>query len=87
MRFARKGEQFFGIGMKNKPFILRGKEIIIADTERIVALYPYRDADHSKINIETKNVLLLVCGVSGIPIEKLEFAKEVAVKYIQRFCQ
>ena len=85
MRFAEKGENFLGIGME-KPMLLQGGEIVGSDSEKLVAIYPYRDADSTKITEKTKNVMLLVCGVPGIGEETLQNAAQVALEYITRFC-
>jgi len=85
MRFAEKGEKFLGIGME-KPMSLKGGEIVVSDSEKLVAVYPYRDADNTKITEKTKNVMLLVCGVPGIGEETLQNAGQVALEYITRFC-
>lgn len=85
MRMAEKGEAFLGIGMSH-PIHLRGGEIIITDSERLVAVYPYRDAEYSKVTKETRRVLLLACGVPGLSGELLEAAGQLAVDYIKRFC-
>ncbi len=85
MRFAMRGEEFLGIGME-KPLILQGGEIVISDGEKLVAIYPHRDADNTKVTEATKNVLLLVCGVPGIPEETLLKAARVAVEYVTKFC-
>jgi len=85
MRFSEKREKFLGIGME-KPMILKGGEIVVSDSEKLVAIYPYRDADSTKITEKTKNVLLLVCGVPGIGDETLQDASQVALEYITRFC-
>lgn len=85
MRFAEKGEEFLGIGMK-KPMLLKGGEIVVSDGEKLVAMYPYRDADSTKITEKTKNVVLLVCGVPSIGEEKLQNAARVALEIITRFC-
>ena len=85
MREAEAGEEFLGIGM-GRPRILKGGEPVIADDEKLLALYPYRDADSSKITLQTTEILLLVCGVPGIDSETLRKAGEVAVEYITRFC-
>lgn len=85
MRFAIEGEEFLGIGME-KPMVLQGGEIVISDGEKLVAVYPHRDADDTKITMQTKNVVLLVCGVPGIGEEKLQKAAQVALEYIIRFC-
>jgi len=85
MRFAEEGEQFYGIGMK-KPLILKGGEIVVSDDKKLIAVYPYRDADNTKVTEETENIMMLVCGVPGIPKENLENASRVALEYITRFC-
>ena len=85
MREARAGEEFLGIGME-KPIQLSGGEAVIQDDDRLVAVYPYRDADYSKVTTSTRNLLLMICGVPGIGAEELEKAEAVGVGYITRFC-
>lgn len=85
MRFAKEGEQFWGIGME-KPLILKGGEIVVTDNENLIAVYPYRDADNTKVTEETKNVTIIVCGAPGITEETLEFASQLAQNYVLRFC-
>lgn len=85
MRFAVQGEEFLGIGMK-KPLVLEGGEVVISDEERLVAIYPYRDAEESKVTEMTENVLLLACGVPGVQMEKLRTARQIAFDYVIRFC-
>jgi len=85
MRFARRGEKFLGIGME-KPIDLEGGEVVISDDQKLVAIYPHRDADRSKVTEKTENILLLVCGVLGITMDVLARAATVAVEYITRFC-
>lgn len=85
LRFAREGEKFVGIGM-NEPIELKGNELVVADAEKLIAVYPYRDADETKVTEATKNVLLLICGVPGIERQILANAAEVAVEFITRFC-
>lgn len=85
MRFAEEGETFLGIGME-KPLILKGGEIVVADNAKLVAVYPYRDADNTKVTVETKNIAMIVCGAPGISEERLDFASQVAQEYILRFC-
>jgi DNA/RNA-binding domain of Phe-tRNA-synthetase-like protein len=85
MRFAREGEKFLGIGME-KPAELRGSEVVIADEEKLIAIYPHRDSDQTKVTKDTENVLLLVCGVPGIEAGVLSNARQVAIDYITKFC-
>ena len=85
MRSALKEESFLGIGM-DKPVNLDGGEVVISDSNRLVAMYPHRDADFSKVTEETENILILICGVPGIPTETLQQTAKTASEYITRFC-
>ncbi len=85
MREAVEGETFVGISME-KPVILRGGETVVEDGEKLVAIYPYRDADESKITMETEDVLLMVCGVPNIGGDTLKDASRIALDYVTRFC-
>ena len=85
MRFAEEGDQFYGIGME-KPLVLKGGEIVVSDDEKLVAVYPYRDADNTKVIAKTKNVTMVVCGVPGIQEETLADASQVTLEYVTRFC-
>ena len=85
MRAAKSGERFSGIGMK-EPMELGGGEVVISDEEKLVAIYPYRDAEKSKVSAETRNLLILVCGVPGIDENPLKDAGKVALEFVTRFC-
>lgn len=84
MREALRGENFLGIGMENS-INLSGGEVVIQDEERLIAIYPYRDADYSKVSPSTRNVLLMVCGVPGIPNETLLKAESIGIDYVTKF--
>ena len=85
LRLARKGEEFTGIGMK-KSVVLEGNEAVVSDSEKLIAIYPYRDADDTKVTEATKDVLLLICGAPGIVEEVLKNAAQITIDYIIRFC-
>ncbi len=85
LRLARKGEEFTGIGME-KPMVLDGKEAVVSDSEKLIAVYPYRDADDTKVTLLTRDVLLLICGAPRIYEEVLKNAGRTTVGYITRFC-
>ena len=84
-RFAKEGEEFFGIGM-DKPVKTAGGEIVLADAVRLVAIYPHRDADHSRLTLQTKNIRVVSCGAPGITLAQLEEAENVASEFVVRFC-
>src|SRR2546427_4585487 len=85
MRRSRPGETFRGIGMET-PVILTGVEVVCEDADRLVAIYPYRDADASKVTPATRDVRFLVCGVPGISHEALREAAAVAANTVIGFC-
>jgi DNA/RNA-binding domain of Phe-tRNA-synthetase-like protein len=87
MRKGRAGELFHGIGMSS-PDSLTGAEVVIEDQEshRLVAVYPYRDSEDSKVTERTRSVLFMMCGVPGIDEATLEGAKDLTKEYVGRFC-
>jgi len=87
MRRAVKGEPFHGIGMAT-PDSLTGVEVVIEDqrSHRLIAVYPYRDSDDSKVTERTKGVLFLMCGVPGIDETTLERARDLTEEYVGRYC-
>lgn len=85
MRESMEGEMFLGIGM-DEPIILNGGEVVIEDGERLAAIYPYRDADYSKVTLKTCNVLMLMCGAPGISVVDLEDAAQISSAIVRRFC-
>lgn len=86
MRMAEEGEGFMGIGMK-EPKILNGQEIVISDEKNLIAVYPYRDADQSKVTNSTESIYILSCGVPGIEMDHLRRASLLAKEYLERFCK
>ena len=87
MRRAVKGELFHGIGMAS-PDSLTGFAVVIEDqgSHGLVAVYPYRDSDGSKVTERTKGVLFMMCGVPGIEEAALERARDLTREYVGRFC-
>lgn len=85
MRKAFDGEEFLGIGME-KPIKLNGTEIVISDSEKLVAIYPYRDAEVTKISEKTRNVIFLICSVPGVEDNVLYNAVDKVKEYVSRFC-
>jgi DNA/RNA-binding domain of Phe-tRNA-synthetase-like protein len=85
MRRARPGETFLGIGM-DAAVSLTGVEVVCEDAERLVAIYPYRDAAASQVASGTRDVRFFVCGVPGISETALQEAAAVAGDLVTRFC-
>ncbi len=65
MRFPEDGESFQGIGMK-EPVMLKRNQVVLTDLKKIIASYPYRDSDATKVTMATKNMHIVSCGVPGI---------------------
>ena len=84
MRFAEEGEAFLGIGMA-APVMLHKNQVILTDEDAVVAVYPYRDSDATKIILATTTVHIVACGVPGIEREKVYSAYELAVAYLQEY--
>jgi DNA/RNA-binding domain of Phe-tRNA-synthetase-like protein len=88
MRRAAATEIFLGIGM-NSPITLSGIEVVIEDENKgtLVAVYPYRDSDGSKVTEGTRDVLTMMCGVPGVPDTDLESAKALTKEYVEGNCE
>ena len=87
MRRAKVGESFLGIGM-NAHIKLSGVEVVIEDQDNsnLIAVYPYRDSDASKVTEKTRDVLMMMCGVPGISIEDLKAAERLTRNYVEKYC-
>jgi DNA/RNA-binding domain of Phe-tRNA-synthetase-like protein len=84
MRFAAEGEQFQGIGMKN-PVALTANQIILTDAEQIIAIYPYRDSDATKVTAETRIIRIITCGVPKVGRENLVSAFGICVGFLAEY--
>jgi DNA/RNA-binding domain of Phe-tRNA-synthetase-like protein len=84
MRFAREGERFLGIGME-KPVMLHPNQLIVTDADHIIAVYPYRDSDATKVTIDTRNIRILTCGVPKVDREKVIEAYGVCAGYLKEY--
>jgi DNA/RNA-binding domain of Phe-tRNA-synthetase-like protein len=84
MRFAGEGESFLGIGME-KPVVLQEKQVIVTDSEEVIAIYPYRDSDVTKVTLDTRNIRILSCGVPGVDRERVVEAYGVCAGYLKEY--
>jgi DNA/RNA-binding domain of Phe-tRNA-synthetase-like protein len=84
MRFARDGELFLGIGME-KPVVLQKNQVILTDSEQVIAIYPYRDSDATKVTPDTKNIHIVTCGVPKIDRQKVVAAYDVCAGYLKEY--
>ncbi|MGA9388470.1 MAG: phenylalanine--tRNA ligase beta subunit-related protein [Candidatus Bathyarchaeia archaeon] len=86
VRFATNGEVFTGIDM-SKPATLTDKTLVLTDEKQVLCVYPYRDSDHSKITLQTHNVLIIAYGSPGITEKQLRNAVETSLSYIEQTSQ
>jgi len=84
MRFSEEGEEFVGIGMK-KPIILSENQVILTDAEAIIAIYPYRDSDATKITVATEAIHLVACGVPKVERREVAGAYELGCRYLKEY--
>jgi len=83
VRFAVNGEVFAGIGM-NENMPLTEKMLVLTDERQVLCVYPYRDSDHTKITMQTRNAVIVGYGVLGIAEQQLKDAVETALSYIKQ---
>ncbi|MHA1917412.1 MAG: B3/B4 domain-containing protein [Candidatus Ranarchaeia archaeon] len=83
IRFSEINEPFLGIGM-NDTKILSQRTLTLSDLESIICVYPYRDAERTKITNQTESILLMTTGVPAISLETLQNATNTAIDFINR---
>lgn len=84
LRFASLGELFLGIGM-DKQVMLQKNQVIMTDAEQIIAIYPYRDSDTTKVTQKTRDIRIITCGVPGIGRERLIEAYDLCAGYLKEY--
>jgi DNA/RNA-binding domain of Phe-tRNA-synthetase-like protein len=84
MRFAREGESFLGIGMKES-ILLKPNQVLLTDTKNIIAVYPYRDSDDTKVTEETISIHIVSCGVPGIDKSKVLQAYDLCTRFLHEY--
>jgi len=72
----------------NSEILLDGREVVIEDERRhgLIAIYPYRDSDDSRVTLQTKRAFLMMCGVPNLPLANLEEAAKLSRELLERFC-
>jgi len=64
LRTAAEGERFTPIGGREE--VLTPSQIVLADEEKILHVFPHRDSVHTMVREDTKDVLVVACGVEGV---------------------
>lgn len=83
VRFSRQNEEFHGIGMGAASKLAR-KMLVLADVKRIVCIYPYRDAETTKITEKSKDIVIVGYGAPQINHSQLSDAVKTALSFIQQ---
>ncbi len=84
LRHSREGEQFKPIG--RRLLRLSKGQIVLADTEKIIHLYPYRDGEATKVDPTTSDILIVAAGAPGIPQNTVTAAAQRAATLIRLHC-
>jgi lysyl-tRNA synthetase, class I len=85
LRFAVDGELHRGIGQPQAEQLAAG-ELVYADQRVILCRdFNYRDADETKITLETRNVAVFVDGCDGVSAEELLDALQTVTERIVCF--
>ncbi|HDD26358.1 MAG TPA: hypothetical protein ENF75_04635 [Acidilobales archaeon] len=83
LRYAKRGEHFLPIGGREE--VLKGNEVVLADSEKIVHIFPHRDSIYSAVSEETKSVLIVSAGVPAVPKQLAIEAVKKTINYIKVF--
>jgi len=82
VRFSDERDEFVGLGM-DKSARISEKTLLVTDTKQILCIYPYRDAQATRITEKTRNVLIIGYGAPGLARTQLVDAVEKALAYIE----
>lgn len=85
VRFARAGEEVFLIGSRRMK--LAGRELVLADAEKVLCVYVHGDVDECKVTERTRSLLLVAYGAPGIPSISVRASLEKAVRYIIEYAR
>lgn len=66
------------------PTMLTRKMLVLVDEKQVVCVYPYRDAEATKITDKTRNVVVVGYGAPPIRQNELTNAVETALSFIQQ---
>ena len=84
LRMAEKEETF--MDSKGKEKQLKGKELVLADSERVLMLYPYEKTKDLRLKRASRECLLLACGVPGIQKEFVVACLEAGYRMVVQKC-
>ena len=82
LRFSQEGEHFLELG-KKEPYALAKGKLVLADREKVLSVFYWRDSDYQKITEKTKNIAILACQVEGISDDMIENSITIAEDIIK----
>lgn len=86
LRMTKAGEKMHLLGDDDTTEVLDG-EVAYADTEKLITLdLNYRDINKTKIDENTKNIILYGDGAPGLSEEEVVAALQKGAEYIKQFC-
>ncbi|USB31708.1 phenylalanine--tRNA ligase beta subunit-related protein [Paenibacillus sp. YPG26] len=83
LTFTQGGEEFQGLGA-SEPEALPEGLLVLADEEKTLSRFCYRDSEVQKVTDATRQVWLLGCQVPGVDEEVVKAALLAAVDFISR---
>ncbi len=83
LRKAEKGELFIPIGGSEEE--LKGIEIVLADSKKVLHVFPHRDSRETMVRDTTRNVLVVGCGVPGVPRVAVKEAVARTARYLELY--
>ncbi len=84
LRHSKLGERVVDIDGNERD--LKGNEVVLADSNSILHLYPHRDMKKASVDMDTKDVLVVAYGAPDIPHMLVRKAVEMTFKYLSMFC-
>lgn len=82
LRRAISGEEFVDIA--GKVNMLIGREIVLADDEGVVHVFPHRDALRTSVRDDTRRVLIVGCYIGdGMPVSLARYAVDRTIELIR----
>ncbi|MNH84216.1 B3/4 domain protein [compost metagenome] len=86
LTFTQGGEEFQGLG-ESEPEALPGGLLVLADDEKTLSRFCYRDSEAQKVTDATQHVWLLGCQVPGVDEGAVKEALSAGLEFISRAYQ
>ncbi|MCD6487916.1 MAG: hypothetical protein J7K21_01660 [Desulfurococcales archaeon] len=84
VRLSIDGEVFYPIGRDIAQVLPPGLPVI-ADEERVVHVFPYRDSKFTSVGLKTRHLLVVIDGVEGVPLSQVYKAADKIKDYLRKY--